>query len=488
MSGKQQLTAEHLHKKNDSHHYPARAIAETLTNGFFTVDNTWTVKYWNKAAEKILKVPATDIIGKNLWQKFEGIIPIELFNVDQRAFLKETPVHFHEYWGEMGAWFDVITYHCNNTLSVSFKSSKQPPAELTQSPVERLSALTDLYRYVTEITNDCLWEWNLLTQEICWIDGGHKRIFGYQVEDALIPQNFWEQCIHPEDKERVLQSVNSTITKKHATTWEANYRFKAANGTYLYVHDRGHIIYEKGRAIRIIGATQNINEKTLLEIKLAHEQIAKQNEITDAAFKAQENERNTIAVMLNENLNQILVATKWNIQLAKTDKNKRDECLDNSSDYLNHVIGELRKIYKTLAIPNMQFVGLFDSIKNLIIDTNNEQTVQFNFTERGINEITDLDKNMQLDILRMVQELMNNIIEHAHATLAKITICREAEKLILTVADNGIGHHSHSEKKGFGIINIKSRAALYGGTVAVTTKPGKGYTLKVVLPCFNTAC
>lgn len=487
MSGKQQLTAEHHHKKNDSHHYQARAIAETLTNGFFTVDNTWTVKYWNKAAEKILKVPATDIIGKNLWQKFEGIIPIELFNVDQRAFLKETPVHFHEYWGEMGAWFDVITYHCNNTLSVSFKSSKKPPAELTQSPVERLSALTDLYRYVTEITNDCLWEWNLLTREIFWIDGGHKRIFGYEVEDALIPQNFWEQCIHPEDKERVLQSVNSAITKKHATTWEANYRFKAANGTYLYVHDRGHIIYEKGRAIRIIGATQNITEKTLLEIKLAEEQIAKQNEITDAAFKAQENERNTIAVMLNENLNQILVAIKWSIQLAKSNKDKRDECLDNSSAYLNHVIGELRKIYKTLAIPNMHFVGLFDSIKNLIIDTNNEQTVQFKFTERGINEETDLDKNMQLDILRMVQELMNNIIEHAHATFAKLTICREDDNLILTVADNGIGHLSHAEKKGFGIINIKSRAALYGGTVAVSSKPGKGYTLKVVLPCFNTA-
>ncbi len=85
----------------------------------------------------------------------------------------------------------------------------------------------------------------------------------------------------------------------------------------------------------------------------------------------------------------------------------------------------------------------------------------------------------------MVQELMNNIIKHAHAKVAKITLCRQADNLILTVADNGIGYNNLSEKKGFGIINIKSRAALYGGTVLISSKTGKGYTLKVVLPFFS---
>lgn len=492
MPVKQALPTKSFPPLTGMYPFPKRAIAETSTKGFFTVDNSWTVKSWNKAAEKILKVPATEIIGKNIWQKFEGIIPRELFNVDQRVFLQDEPVHFYKYWEEMGAWFDVITYHDNDTLSVSFKSSKQPHAELTQNPVERLKALTEFYRYVTEITNDCLWEWNLISQEIFWIDEGHKRIFGYQVEDTLIAQSFWEQCIHPDDKERVLLELKNTFLKKSTTIWETTYRFKAANGTYLYVLDRGHIIYEKGRATRIIGTTQDINEKTLLEIKLANERLVEQKEITDAAFKAQENERNTIAVLLNENLNQVLAAIKWSIQLAKVNQDKRDECLDKSSEYLNHVIGELRKIYKRLAKPNIHFVGLFDSIKNMIIDTNKEQTVQFKFIQTGINEETDLDKHIQLDLLRIVQELMDNIIEHAQATLAKITICRKADNLVLTVSDNGIGDNNHSEKKGFGIINIKSRAALYGGTVLVNSKTGKGkgYTLQVVLPClhkvFNT--
>ena len=486
MPVKQKLIAKHIHKTIGKSSYTANSISETLTNGFFTVDNKWTVKYWNKAAEKILKVKASEIIGKNLWQKFEAVIPVELFKIDQRAFLKDTPVHFHEYWGEMGAWFDVITYHCDNILSVSFKSSKHTHIEYPETAVERLKVITELYRFVTEITNDCLWDWNLLTNEIFWIDGGHKRIFGYPVENALIPQSFWENCIHPDDKKALLLALKKTLAKKTSLLWEAKYRFKATDGNYLYVQDRGHIVHdEAGKAIRIIGATQNITEKTLLEIKLAKDRLTKQKQITDAVLRAQENEREVIATALNENLNQLLVAAKWNIQLAKIDKDKRDNCLDNSSDYLNHVITEIRKIYKTLTMPDRHIIGLFDNIKNLLADMNKAHSVKFKFTAAGIDEEEDLDKEMQVDIFRMVQELVNNIIKHAHATTAKINLYRRGFNLILSVADNGVGQKNHTEKRGVGIINIISRAELYDGKVSVISKPGKGYTLKVILPCFN---
>jgi PAS domain-containing protein len=186
--------------------YETEPVTKTLTNGFFTVDNKWIVKYWNKAAEKILGIKSKDIIGKNLWEKFEGIIPLEFFSIDQSAFLQDTPLHFEKYWGEMGVWFDVITYHCDDSLSVSFKSSKHPHAKINHK--KRLKILAELYCFVTEITNDCLWEWNLETGEIFWIDGGHKRMFGYPVENALIPQGFWESRIHPDDKERVLRQFS----------------------------------------------------------------------------------------------------------------------------------------------------------------------------------------------------------------------------------------------------------------------------------------
>jgi PAS domain S-box-containing protein len=486
MSVKHTPAINRFYKTGSKGTYPALPVAETLTNGFFTVDHKWTVKYWNKAAEKILSVQAKDIVGENLWKKFAEIIPIELYAVDQGAFQKDVPVHFREYWGEMGAWFDVITYHCDNTLSVSFKSSNHPDTEDTEDPVLRLKVLTELYRFGTEITNDCLWEWNLRTKEIFWIDGGHKRVFGYEVENALIPQSFWEQCIHPADKERVFAGLKQIIALGSSAIWEEEYRFKSADGSYLYVHDRGRILYDaNNKAFRMIGATQDITEKVILEKKLAQERLARQREITDAVLTALENERETIGTELNENLNQLLVAIKWNVQIAKTDKNKRDLCLENSAEYLDHLIGEIRKIYKTLVIPNHNVIGLFDNIHNLIQELNKAHPVKFDFYNEGIDEEEDLGKDLQIDIYRIVQEQLNNIIKHANATHATIHLTCQANEIILTISDNGKGCNVSKEKKGVGIINIRSRAELYGGYVLIKSKPGKGYELKVVLPGFT---
>lgn len=465
--------------------YPVSPITETLTNGFFTVDNKWIVQYWNPAAEKILGVKAEDIIGRNLWNKFAGVIPKELFAIDQSAFLQDVPVHFEEYWGEMGAWFDVITYHCDNTLSVSFKSSKHPHTQDSKSPVMQLKVLTELYRFVTEITNDCLWEWNLEAEEIFWIDGGHKRVFGYQIENALLPQNFWEHCIHPDDKTRVLAGLKKINEQHNATLWEEKYRFKMANGNYRFVHDRGHIIYDEDhKALRIIGATTDITENVLLEEILMLERTAVQKRITDAVLIAQEKERSVIAVELNENLNQLLVAAKWNIHIAQKDAGKREVCLNNSVESLTKVIAEIKRIYKTLLLPDLHITGLFENIKDLINDMAGIHPVIISFRTGNIDEEEDITENMQLDIFRIVQEQLKNIIAHSKATQASITLNRQANQIVLSITDNGIGYNLFAGKSGVGIINIKSRALLYDGKVTITSKPDKGYTLKVVLPCF----
>ena len=64
-------------KKSSNNGYRGKPITEIITNGFFTVDRKWTVKYWNKSAEELLGVAATDIVGKNLWSEFAGIIPLD---------------------------------------------------------------------------------------------------------------------------------------------------------------------------------------------------------------------------------------------------------------------------------------------------------------------------------------------------------------------------------------------------------------------------
>jgi len=156
--------------------YSGMRIAEIIANGFFKVDRKWTVKYWNKAAEKILGVASKDIVGKNIWDVFAESISREFYTAYHNAFLPDIPAHFEEYWPQMGSWFDVITYHYDDILSVSFKSHSQSShSKHPEHPEQQLKMLNELYRFVTEVTNDCLWEWDLQNKELFWIDGGHKE-------------------------------------------------------------------------------------------------------------------------------------------------------------------------------------------------------------------------------------------------------------------------------------------------------------------------
>ena len=595
-------------KTKDPKGYMGKPITETITNGFFTVDEKWIVQYWNKSAEELLGVKADDIVGTNLWEKFAGIIPIEFYSVYQKAFLDDIPLHFEEYWGEMGAWFDVITYHCDNTLSVSFKSSNHPHTEHPESPVERLKTLTELYKLVTEVTNDCLWEWDLLSKEIFWIDGGHKRTFGYQVENALIPQSFWESRLHPDDKVRILSTLNKVITDGTTCVWEDEYRFEKANGEYAFVHERGHLVYNEDRvATRMIGATQdistrkaienkllqterklsllvrqsvnaliitdaeakvtwvneaftkvsgyeleevigrelgsillenatdaatvafiqqrmrdrqsfdreilnysksgtsywarvqgqplldenenferyfiiesNITEKVTLGNKLAQEKIEKQKVATISIMAAQENKMSGIANELQENLSQALAVTKIYIEMAKTDEARSEEFLSKASSYILDVIDGLKKISYPLLTPATNSIGLFDSIKNLLFDLTHQMNLKIQFNTIRIKE-SDMDEQFQLNIFRIVQEQLNNIIQHSKASQASITMTKQGKEIVLLIMDNGQGCDLQSDITGTGIINIQTRALLYDGTVAIVSKPGKGYELKIIL-------
>jgi PAS domain S-box-containing protein len=590
--------------------YPGMSLTETINNGFFTVDDKWIIQYWNKAAEEIFGDKAVDMIGKNLWEKFAAILPLEFYAVYEKAFLPDIPVHFEEYWGEMGAWFNVITYYCDNTLSVSFKSSNHH-STYKEKPEKRLKILTEMYRLVTEVTNDCLWEWNLVAKEVFWIDGGHKRLFGYPIENALIPQSFWEKRIHPDDKVRIMGELNKLIASKPGGVWEEEYRFQKSSGEYAWVHDRGHIIYEEGQATRMIGATQDItarksaelqlldserklsiiakhmsnaviitdavgkitwtnpafthftgynakevagrkagsflygeetdrstaeyitykmramepyecniinytksgrvywnhiqgqpifdnagklvqyfsiatdiNEKMLLENRLAQERKIKQLEITSALISAREHELEEIGKKLYDDVNQVLVAVKLFIELAKTNKPKRDMYLEKSVDSIIGVIGEISKISQYL-IPEGMYHSVFDSIDLLVDDLNSSGRMKLYFFREGINKV-DISPNLQLNIFRIVQEQLTNIIKHAAATEVRIKLSHDKDnynnEVVLQISDNGKGCDINEKRKAAGIRNIISRAEFFNGKVAIVSQPGNGFHLKVMLP------
>lgn len=464
-----------------SKRYSALPIYETVENGFFTVNRQWQVLYWNYAAEKLSGIRSADIIGKKLRGKTGALLSSTMELIFKNAFLPAQPIQFEEHWGVMGAWSEVISYHAAETLSVSFKGGNHS-AKATK---QQLKNFNDLYQYVTEITNDCLWEWDLVHKSIFWIDGGHKRMFGYPVANALIPEAFWANNIHADDKARVLDKLARTIAQTTPGLWEADYRFKKVGGDYAWVQDRGHIISENGNPVRIIGATRDVSEKIVLENLLESTIQTKQKDITRAVLTAQENERSEIGREMHDNVNQVLGATKLYIEMGKTDQPNRVLYLEKASGYIVDVIEEIRRLSRTLLPPGLGTISLYDSIKILLEDCSLVRAIDIKFDNSGMDNRI-LDANLQMNIFRIVQEQMNNVLKHAHASNVSVKLSCNKDQVLLAITDDGKGFDRKEKSNGVGLRNIMSRAELYHGHVEIISTPGKGFQLRVSIPYRKT--
>lgn len=222
----------------------------------------------------------------------------------------------------------------------------------------------------------------------------------------------------------------------------------------------------------------DVSERKKLEEKVALEKAIKQKEITEAVITAQESERSQIGMELHDNVNQLLSAAKLYMDMAKTDDENKEIFLNSSSSYTYTAIEEIRKLSKTLITPLIKDIGLTDLIKNLMEDIMQVQPVKVLFKSEGFDE-DNLNEKYKLNVFRIVQEQINNILKHAKAKLIEIKFQEKNNHLIISITDDGVGFDTKTKKRGVGISNIISRAELYKGEVTINSEPGKGCRLVI---------
>lgn len=126
------------------------------------------------------------------------------------------------------------------------------------------------YRLVNYATNDVIWDWDLHTNEIGWSQS-LQRTFGYASQEPLRNAAWWEENIHPDDRDKVMASIRQAITGRDEF-WSKEYRFQRADGGYAHVFDRGYVITdEQGVPDRMIGAMMDITSWRQAEQDLASE-------------------------------------------------------------------------------------------------------------------------------------------------------------------------------------------------------------------------
>ena len=123
-------------------------------------------------------------------------------------------------------------------------------------------------RLISSIATDVMWDLNLAAGE-SWHSEGATAIFGYPDDQTLDVADWWLAHIHPEDRERVEQSLQRYLERGQGL-WEETYRLRRPDGAYAYVADRGQVIRdETGKPARVAGAMVDITARVQAEERLS---------------------------------------------------------------------------------------------------------------------------------------------------------------------------------------------------------------------------
>lgn len=124
------------------------------------------------------------------------------------------------------------------------------------------------FQLVSQTTKDILYEWNLQTDFVWWNDSAMRSVFGYPLEEMRHDVNWWEERLHPEDKDRIDVSVDEAL-RGVEQMWENEYRFRKVDNSYAHVYHRAFIVRgEGGQALKVIGSLMDFTERKQSEEKL----------------------------------------------------------------------------------------------------------------------------------------------------------------------------------------------------------------------------
>jgi PAS domain S-box-containing protein len=345
---------------------------------------------------------------------------------------------------------------------------------------KKLREANDRLLLLSRATSDAIWEWDMQTGYIFRNDALMDMI-GYQTDDSK-GLSWWLRRIHPEDRNRVTDKIKEATDHGHHS-WEDEYRFKLADGSYKHVHDRGYVVYENGLPVKMIGSLQDISELKALENKLTEEKLQRQKEISETVIRVQEKERTRIGHELHDNVNQILSTTKMFIELITPANDEEKNIKAKSIEYLLSAIEEIRKLSKELVVPQFKEKGLVESIYTLIEDIQITSPLRIRFLHDLENDL--LSHGKKITLFRILQEQFKNILKYSKAKQVEVCLQCKHDYAELVIKDDGIGFDLKQTHRGIGLSNIHDRTRFYNGSVDIQTSPGNGCLLTVTIPTMH---
>ncbi len=222
-------------------------------------------------------------------------------------------------------------------------------------------------------------------------------------------------------------------------------------------------------------------EQQLAEGRISQLQKEQQLAATEAVLQAQDDERTRMAKDLHDGLGGMLSGIKFSFSNMKDNMIMAPEqqaAFSRSLDMLDASIGELRRVAHNMMPESLIRFGLDAALRDLCQYVNSSGTLRVACQLSGLTA-TEPDKGISINVYRIVQELLNNIIRHAGATEAVVQVTRSGENWSVTVEDDGKGFEETKVKAGMGLTSVRNRVTYLNGVMDIRSSPAQGSSILI---------
>ena len=208
-----------------------------------------------------------------------------------------------------------------------------------------------------------------------------------------------------------------------------------------------------------------------------------EHKITKAIIKTQEEERYEIGGELHDNVCQILATSMISLgMIKKYIEPTAEQWFNNTKEYINMASDEIRNLSHRLAPAFFDDSNFEVAIEILLNSFNVADQYQIELQFDNTIEQSNLSLDMQLNLYRIVQEQLRNILKYAKATKITLEFFGENDMMVLRLRDNGVGFIVDKTKSGIGLANMKRRTELFSGKFLIKSSPGNGCEMTVSIP------
>jgi signal transduction histidine kinase/ligand-binding sensor domain-containing protein len=207
-----------------------------------------------------------------------------------------------------------------------------------------------------------------------------------------------------------------------------------------------------------------------------------QEEFSRQLIASQEGERKRIAAELHDSLGQDLLIIKNRAALGLRlldDPAKAREQIEEIAGTASQSIREVRQIAYNLRPYHLDEIGLTQALEELVERVAGSCPLRL---EASIDYVDDLfPADSAINLYRIVQEGINNVLKHSGAGAAKVSVRRGESELEVTVEDDGRGFapEEGGARRGLGLVGLSERARILGGKLSVRSAPGRGTTVRL---------